>query len=182
MAGRRLVSGAAHDPRRSTEVHHDLARVRRLHGKGSGLARAGKTRRLRDPRSGHHARPARAHSQDTSGGDVSGRQTGVPEDGAVRSAIRFRSSVLPTSSRSFLTRLLDAAGPSGFEAMPERVWREEARAFADVSGDVPVTSVAIVNPGGAPTIMLAGHIDEIGVIVAYIDDQGFIYIAPIGGW
>jgi putative aminopeptidase FrvX len=39
-----------------------------------------------------------------------------------------------------------------------------------------------VNPGGSPTILLDGHIDEIGVIVQYIDDDGFIYIAPIGGW
>jgi endoglucanase len=30
--------------------------------------------------------------------------------------------------------------------------------------------------------MLAGHIDEIGVIVTYIDDEGYAYIAPIGGW
>jgi len=43
-------------------------------------------------------------------------------------------------------------------------------------------SIAVVNSGGSPTIMLAGHIDEIGVIVTYIDDNGFAYIAPIGGW
>src|SRR5438477_13122953 len=30
--------------------------------------------------------------------------------------------------------------------------------------------------------MLAGHIDEIGVIINYIDDQGYAYIQPIGGW
>src|SRR4051812_16891189 len=42
--------------------------------------------------------------------------------------------------------------------------------------------MAEVNPGGGPTIMLDGHIDEIGVIVTYIDDEGFVYIAAIGGW
>ena len=30
--------------------------------------------------------------------------------------------------------------------------------------------------------MLAGHIDEIGVIVQYVDDDGMVYISPIGGW
>jgi endoglucanase len=42
--------------------------------------------------------------------------------------------------------------------------------------------MAEVNPGGSPTIMLDGHLDEIGLIVQYIDDDGFIYISPIGGW
>ena len=42
--------------------------------------------------------------------------------------------------------------------------------------------MATINPQGSPTIMLDGHIDEIGVIVQYIDDDGYIYIAPIGGW
>lgn len=83
---------------------------------------------------------------------------------------------------AFLKRLLDAPGPSGFESLPARVWREEAAKFAEVNGDVAGNSVAVANPTGAPTIMLAGHIDEIGVIVAYIDDDGFVYVAPIGGW
>jgi endoglucanase len=43
-------------------------------------------------------------------------------------------------------------------------------------------SMAEINPGGSVTIMLDGHIDEIGVIVQYIDDDGYIYISPIGGW
>ncbi|HUF25800.1 MAG TPA: M20/M25/M40 family metallo-hydrolase [Gemmatimonadaceae bacterium] len=83
----------------------------------------------------------------------------------------------------FLTRLLDSPGPSGFESLPARVWREEAGGFAtEVRTDVAGNSIAVVNPDGAPTIMLAGHIDEIGVIVQYIDDDGYVYISPIGGW
>jgi len=83
---------------------------------------------------------------------------------------------------AFLKRLLDTPGPSGFESAPARVWRDEAATFADVTGDVHGNSIAVVNPGGAPTVMLAGHIDEIGVIVTYIDDDGYAYIGPIGGW
>jgi endoglucanase len=82
----------------------------------------------------------------------------------------------------FLKKLLDTPGPSGFEAAPAKVWREEAAKFAKVRADVSGNSIAEVNPGGSPTIMLAGHIDEIGVIVTYIDDEGYAYIAPIGGW
>lgn len=82
----------------------------------------------------------------------------------------------------FLKKLLDTPGPSGYETAPAKVWREEARKFAKVRGDVAGNSIAEVNPGGSPTIMLAGHIDEIGVIVQYIDDEGYVYISGIGGW
>lgn len=90
--------------------------------------------------------------------------------------------MLSESSRAFLRRLLDAPGPSGYETLPARVWREEARGFAEVSGDVAGNSAAVVNPDGAPTVMLAGHIDEIGVIVTWIDEEGFVHIGAIGGW
>jgi len=90
--------------------------------------------------------------------------------------------MLKPAPLAFLKKLLDTPGPSGFETAPAAVWREEAAAFAAVSGDVHGNSIAVVNPTGAPTIMLAGHIDEIGVIVTYVDDDGFIYIGPIGGW
>lgn len=90
--------------------------------------------------------------------------------------------MLNEQSLAFLKRLLDTPGPSGFESAPARVWRDEARQFAQVRGDVSGNSIAEVNPGGSPTIMLAGHIDEIGLIVTYVDDDGFVYIAPIGGW
>ena len=91
--------------------------------------------------------------------------------------------MLNDPSIAFLKRLLDAPGPSGFEVLAARSWRGEAETFADaVTTDVAGNSIAVVNPGGSPTILLDDHIDEIGVIVQYIDDDGFIYIAPIGGW
>jgi endoglucanase len=90
--------------------------------------------------------------------------------------------MLTDSSLSFLKRLLDTPGPSGFERAPARAWRDEAGAFAEISADVMGNSYAVVNPGGAPTILLAGHIDEIGLIVTYVDEQGYAYIGPIGGW
>ena len=84
---------------------------------------------------------------------------------------------------AFLKRLLDAPGPSGFETLAGRSWRSEAQTFAEkVRVDVTGNCLAEINPGGSPTILIDGHIDEIGVIVQYIDDDGFIYISPIGGW
>jgi endoglucanase len=82
----------------------------------------------------------------------------------------------------FLKTLLDTPGPSGFESAPAKIWRAEAGKFAKVTADVAGNSMAEVNPEGSPTIMLAGHIDEIGVIVTYIDDEGYAYISGIGGW
>jgi putative aminopeptidase FrvX len=90
--------------------------------------------------------------------------------------------MLSPSSVAFLKRLLDTPGPSGYEANTAKVWRDEAQAFASVSADVHGNSIAEVKGGGGPTVMLAGHIDEIGVIINYIDDDGFLYIGPIGGW
>jgi endoglucanase len=88
-----------------------------------------------------------------------------------------------TRDISFLERLLDAPGPSGFEVRAARVWREEAATFAsDVRADVSGNSYATVNPDGGPSVMLAGHIDEIGLQVSHIDENGFLYVHEIGGW
>ena len=84
---------------------------------------------------------------------------------------------------AFLERLLDAPGPSGFEVRAARVWREEAATFAsDVRVDVSGNSYATVNADGGPTVMLAGHIDEIGLQITHVDEEGFLYVDEIGGW
>ena len=83
----------------------------------------------------------------------------------------------------FLKKLLDTPAPSGFETAAAALWREEAKKFAaSVDGDVSGNSIAIVNPDGSPRVMLAGHIDEIGVMITHIDDDGFLYFEGIGGW
>ncbi len=86
-------------------------------------------------------------------------------------------------SVEFLKQLLDAPGPSGFEARPARVWRAEAeRIGGEVTADVSGNSFATLNPGGSPRVMLAGHIDEIGLMVTHIDEEGYLYVEGIGGW
>jgi endoglucanase len=86
-------------------------------------------------------------------------------------------------SLAFLTQLLESPGPSSFELLPARAWRAEAEPFADrVEADVSGNSFATLNPEAAPRVMLAGHIDEIGVMVTYIDDEGYLSFDPIGGW
>jgi len=85
--------------------------------------------------------------------------------------------------RRFLTRLLDAPGPSGFEGAAAAVWREEAGTFAEsVWTDVHGNSFAAINAGASPRVMLAGHIDEIALMVHYIDDEGYLFVKGVGGW
>ena len=88
-----------------------------------------------------------------------------------------------SDSPPFLARLLDAMGPSGFEVDPARIWRAEAESFTDsVTTDVTGNTMASINADGRPRVMLAGHIDEIGLQITYIDEDGFLYIDGIGGW
>ena len=84
-----------------------------------------------------------------------------------------------------LRRLLTAAGPSGYERAPAAVFSELGKAFTeDVSIDVMGSALARV-PGtepGAPMLAIVGHLDEIGLVVTHIDDNGFLSITGVGGW
>ncbi len=86
-----------------------------------------------------------------------------------------------------LLDLLVAHGPSGYETPAAEVWLKAAGAFADVSADVLGTPLARVAPkhGAAQPprrLVVMGHIDEIGLIVNYVDDDGFLWFQPVGGW
>jgi tetrahedral aminopeptidase len=86
-------------------------------------------------------------------------------------------------SLAFLKQLIETPSPSGFERPIQDVVRAWARPYADeVRTDRHGNVIAVRNPGGQPRLMLAGHCDQIGLMVQHVDDNGFLYVQPIGGW
>jgi endoglucanase len=88
---------------------------------------------------------------------------------------------------ALLRELLVARGPSGYETAPASVWREAAGEFAEVRTDLVGTPLALVSPRHgydepARRLLLVGHIDEIGLIITHIDDEGCLWFSEVGGW
>lgn len=91
--------------------------------------------------------------------------------------------MMDAAGREFLQRLLNAPSPSGYEQPIQTVVREFAKGFtSEVKTDWHGNVMAAVNPGGGPRIMLAGHCDQIGLLVKHIDDLGYVWVETIGGW
>jgi putative aminopeptidase FrvX len=86
------------------------------------------------------------------------------------------------ASNEFLKNLLSTPGPSGYEGAAAEVWRAEAGKFAEVRGDRMGNSFATLNGGGTPRIMLAGHIDEIGLMITHVEEGGLLRFQGVGGW
>ena len=85
-------------------------------------------------------------------------------------------------SRTFLKNLLETPSPSGFETRGQKLWVDYVKPFADrVEVDAYGNAFATINPEGSPKILLAGHVDEIGMMISYISDEGFLYFKGIGG-
>jgi putative aminopeptidase FrvX len=80
--------------------------------------------------------------------------------------------------------LLGAPGPSGHESAPAKVWREHCASFADeVGGDSVGSSFARVRgTADGLTVAVVGHIDEIGLHVSHIEDDGYLRFGQVGGW
>ena len=90
--------------------------------------------------------------------------------------------MLEQKALNFLERLVNAPSPSGFESQAQEIWRDYVSEFADrVESDVQGNSIGVLNETGTPRVMLIGHCDEVGFMVNYVDDQGFIYFSAIGG-
>jgi len=90
---------------------------------------------------------------------------------------------MDTASLDFFKKILETPSPSGFEAPVQEIVRrylvESAENFrTDLHGNV----IAVKNSASPLRVMLAGHCDQIGMLVQYIDAEGFLYAQTIGGW
>jgi endoglucanase len=94
------------------------------------------------------------------------------------------SIALPRVPPKFLTDLLTAVGPSGHETSVSRVWRAACAEFADeVGADHLGSSFArVAGTAGGPRLAIVGHIDEIGLHVTHIDNDGYLHVGQVGGW
>ncbi len=85
-------------------------------------------------------------------------------------------------SLDFLKRLVQTPSPSGFESPIQAVCQDYAAKYVDeVYRDVHGNQYHVRNRDAELRVMLAGHVDEIGLMVNTIDDAGFIGFVPIGG-
>ena len=83
---------------------------------------------------------------------------------------------------AFLAALLHARSPSGYEFEAQKVFDEHVKPAADeYAMDALGNRLATLNPGGDPVLMFAGHMDELGLIITYVNKDGFLYFDTIGG-
>ena len=87
------------------------------------------------------------------------------------------------SAKEFFEALINAPGVSGYEETVQAVVRDYCASFADeVTTDLHGNVIACTNPGADVRVMLAGHCDQLGLLVSYVDEQGFVYFQTVGGW
>jgi endoglucanase len=85
-------------------------------------------------------------------------------------------------SLEFLRKLVNTPSPVGHESRGQRVWLDYAAQYSDETfSDAYGNCVATLNKGGSPRIMLAGHADEIALVVNFIAEEGYIYVRKMGG-
>lgn len=85
-------------------------------------------------------------------------------------------------SFNFLKAIQETPSPSGFEQPVQRLVRKRMKPLADsIETDVHGNVMVGLNPKGSPRVMLAGHCDQIGMMVKYIDDNGYLFFTQIGG-
>lgn len=89
---------------------------------------------------------------------------------------------MKSANFNFLEELLLTPSPSGFEQTIQKLVRKRAKGLADeISTDVHGNVICALNPKGPLKVMLAGHCDQIGLMINYIDDSGYLYFKKIGG-
>jgi endoglucanase len=90
--------------------------------------------------------------------------------------------VKPSPVPAFLSALLHARSPSGYESQAQAVFDRYVKPSADAyTNDALGNRIATLNPSGDPVLMLAGHMDELGLQISHVNKEGFLYFKTIGG-
>lgn len=89
---------------------------------------------------------------------------------------------MEAESLDFLKQVVSAPSPSGFEGPVRKIIADRMETFCDeVRHDVMGNVIGVLNPEAEPRVMLAGHCDEIGMMVTNISKEGYIYFGSVGG-
>ncbi len=84
--------------------------------------------------------------------------------------------------KELLERLSNAHGLSGYEGSVRQIIENEVRPYVDEIKTDKMGNLIATKLGSKPVVMLAAHMDEIGLMVKYVDDKGFIHFTKSGGW
>jgi putative aminopeptidase FrvX len=84
--------------------------------------------------------------------------------------------------KELLEKLSNAHGISGYEGDVRDIIKKEVKPYVDQVKVDNFGNLIATKKGKSPSVMLAAHMDEIGLMVKYIDDEGFIRFAKVGGW
>ena len=104
----------------------------------------------------------------------------MPKKKTIKKVVSKKTKAYPTPD--FLVDLLNARSPTGAEHEAQAVVDQYVENEVDTyRRDTMGNRFATVNPEGDPSLLFAGHIDELGLIITYINDQGFVYFDTLGG-
>ncbi len=86
------------------------------------------------------------------------------------------------TNKKYLYKLLEVASPSGFESKAQEITREYLKDSADeMYSDINGNLIAMKEGSGNRKVMIVGHADEIGFMINYIDESGYLYLKSLGG-
>ncbi|MDY0151175.1 MAG: M42 family metallopeptidase [Candidatus Cloacimonas sp.] len=86
-------------------------------------------------------------------------------------------------NKKYLFDLMEVASPSGYEAPAQAITKAFLHSCCDdISSDINGNLIAYKKGSGNYKVMIVGHADEIGFIISFIDDDGFLYVKTLGGF
>ncbi|MEM1724023.1 MAG: M42 family metallopeptidase [Candidatus Jordarchaeales archaeon] len=86
--------------------------------------------------------------------------------------------------KEILKKLVEACAPSGYEENVRKIMKEELKDYVDEVKEDRLGNLICVKKGGrgGAKVMVAAHMDEIGMLVKYIEKEGFIRFSYLGGF